>query len=102
MTNELLIGWYDPGSHRFCYTDVKENMSGHKAYTVPVYARIDDDISKLKERIKELESIPRCPCGGELEGLGYDKTAKEVVFECKKCHSQLLLPKDVWEQALKG
>ena len=57
MSNELQIGWYDPGSHRFCYTDVKKNMSGHEAYTVPVYAHMDDDVSKLKERIKELEKL---------------------------------------------
>lgn len=59
-------------------------------------------IAKLQKRITELEAIPRCPCGGELEGIGYDKRTKEVVFECKKCHAQLLLSNDVWEQALKG
>jgi len=36
---ELQIGWYDPGSKRFCYTDVKEaSPDQHKGYTVPVYA----------------------------------------------------------------
>jgi hypothetical protein len=33
------IGWFDPGSKRFCYTDEKEHrQSGMPAYTIPVYA----------------------------------------------------------------
>ena len=63
---------------------------------------LEAENEQLKERIKELEAIPRCPCGGELEGLGYDRRKKEIVFECKKCHAQILLQNDVWEQARKG
>lgn len=33
------IGWFDPGSKRFCYTDEKDYRADrHKSYTVPVYA----------------------------------------------------------------
>lgn len=60
-----------------------------------------EEFKALEEENKRLEATPRCPCGGELEGLGYDKITKEVVFECKKCHTQLLLSNEVWEQALK-
>lgn len=32
------IGWFDPGSKRFCYTDEKEHSHlGMPAYTIPVY-----------------------------------------------------------------
>ena len=72
------------------------------AHEVDIASQANVMCIKQAERIKELEAIPRCPCGGELEGLGYDRRAKEVVFECKKCHAQILLQKDVWEQALKG
>ena len=42
------IGYYDSGSHRFCYTDVKaEYPKQHSSYTIPVYA---DDDSKIVER----------------------------------------------------
>jgi hypothetical protein len=33
------IGWFDPGSKRFAYTDEKDwRPDRHKSYTVPVYA----------------------------------------------------------------
>jgi len=32
------VGWYDPGSKRFCYLDEKEYSAEHfRGYTVPVY-----------------------------------------------------------------
>ena len=38
----LQIGWFDPGSKRFCYTDVKEHSPNHHAsYTEPVLVAID-------------------------------------------------------------
>lgn len=33
------IGWYDPGSKRFCYSDVKKaSVTTYGGYTVPVFA----------------------------------------------------------------
>lgn len=43
-----------------------------------------------------------CPCGGRLEGIGYDKPNKEVIFECVKCKAQLFLANNVWQKILKG
>ena len=74
----------------------------HHPIGLPARYDLPEQIKVKDELIKELEAIPRCPCGGELEGLGYDRREKEVVFECKKCHAQILLQNDVWEQALKG
>lgn len=32
------IGWFDPGSKRFAYCDVKEGYpDNHEGYTIPVY-----------------------------------------------------------------
>ena len=33
------IGWYNPGSKRFCYMDVKEHaqLDSYASYTIPVY-----------------------------------------------------------------
>ena len=37
------IGWFNPGSKRFCYTDEKQHMQSNKAsYTVPVFVRGSD------------------------------------------------------------
>ena len=38
----LQIGWFNPDSKRFCYTDVKEHSPNHHAsYTEPVLVAID-------------------------------------------------------------
>lgn len=38
------IGWYNPGSGRFCYSDVKEaNHATYTAYTVPAFTCAGDD-----------------------------------------------------------
>ena len=60
---------------------------------------LSNELDYIVQAINSYEKA-RCPCSGELEGLGYDRKEKEVVFECKKCHSQLLLPNEVWEQVL--
>lgn len=44
------IGWYSPGSKRFCYSDVKEaHLTGHEDYTIPVFA--DDESNEVMIRI---------------------------------------------------
>lgn len=58
--------------------------------------------NKQTQRIKELESQPRCPCGGKLEGTGYDTKTKDVVFDCNKCGAQLILESKMWQKILKG
>jgi len=39
---------------------------------------------------------PRCPCGGKLEGLGWDIDSGNEVWQCKKCNAQITI-----EQALR-
>lgn len=51
---------------------------------------------KLVEENEILKNQARCPCGGELEGLGYDINTKDEVWQCKKCNAQIII-----EQALK-
>lgn len=41
------------------------------------------------------EQIPRCPCGGKLEGVGYDRREKTVEFECNACASQISVDKEI-------
>ena len=48
------------------------------------------------KEIERLKKQPRCPCGGDLEGLGRDIATKNEVWQCKKCQSQIII-----EQALK-
>lgn len=91
---KLLIGWYDTGSKRFCYTDVKDTFR-KESYTVPVYAHLSDDVKQLKERIKELEELlteygrhqPGCPAQSNVTNkkypcrCGWDKEKKELKGE---------------------
>lgn len=44
------IGWYDPESQRFCYSEVKERCKGYACYVVPVFAE------------DERDEIPTSPC----------------------------------------
>jgi hypothetical protein len=61
------------------------------------------------KRIKELEAeneraekTARCPCSGKLEGTGYDKKTKDVIFDCNKCKAQLLITYELWQEILKA
>jgi len=71
---------------------------------VPHLSRIDKEalVDKLTEEIEQLKATARCPCGGWLEGTGYDRKDHTVVFDCNKCGAQLLVDAKVWEQVLKG
>ena len=41
---DILIGWFDPVSLRFCYDDEKQNRpERRKSHTVPVFAHLHDD-----------------------------------------------------------
>lgn len=60
---------------------------------------------RLTAENKNLRIQPRCPCGGELEGLGYDKETHDTVYQCKKCPAQLLIehsPKEEKPNKKKG
>lgn len=57
---------------------------------------------KLKAENKMLKKVPRCPCNGILEGVGYDIKTKDVIFECVKCKTQLILPDKIWQLILEG
>lgn len=58
MPETIQIGWYNPGSHRFCYTDEKEaRPDNHTAYTVPVYIFRDDPLTKAHLCIDDLEGL---------------------------------------------
>ena len=48
-------------------------------------------IDHLTAENKGLKKTARCPCGAELEGVGYD--VDDVIYRCKnkKCRSQLYL-----------
>ena len=41
-----------------------------------------DRIDRLEDENKSLKKQARCPCGGELEGMGYHQGEKVVVFRC--------------------
>lgn len=52
------IGWFDPGSKRFCYTDEKEydqaqNRNRKTGYTHPVFAIDPETASRLTVQIME-------------------------------------------------
>jgi len=50
------IGWFDPGSRRFCYTDEKEHRPDLKTgYTHPVFSIDSVTASRLSV---QLESVP--------------------------------------------
>lgn len=53
--------------------------------------RMAIQIDEQNKEIRGLKEQPRCPCGGELEGLGYDIKTKDEVWECKKCYSQVIV-----------
>jgi hypothetical protein len=37
------IGWFDPGSKRFCYTDTKEvHPESNAGHTIPVFAALGE------------------------------------------------------------
>lgn len=48
-------------------------------------------IKQLQQEIEDLKELPRCPCGGELEGLGHDIKTKDEVWQCKKCKAQMIV-----------
>ena len=78
--------------------DKAEEKLGAEGYRF----REQKQISKeLEAKLKDLEAKPRCPCGGNLEGTGYDKTTKDVVFDCNKCEAQLTIKYELWQQILK-
>jgi len=54
----------------------------------------------LQTENKGLKQQARCPCGGELEGLGYGRSSATVCFQCKQCAAQLLLSMDTWNKRL--
>ena len=54
---------------------------------------VEQYIEYLEKENKKLRQQPRCPCGGELEGLGVDIRTKEEVWQCKKCKSQVTISK---------
>ena len=63
-----LIGWFDPGSKRFCYTDEKETWPDRRrGYTWPVYASP-----------KELQRMADQPAEAEQEGKGDGKANTEA------------------------
>ena len=43
----------------------------------------------LEAEVKGLKKQPRCPCGEELEALGWDNATRSVVWECKGCQAQI-------------
>ena len=43
------------------------------------------------EKLLEDSQVPRCRCGGELEGLGRDIKTKDEVWECKECNAQIII-----------
>lgn len=61
---DLQIGWYCPGSKRFCYTDEKKTWPEQKrGHTVPVYA-IPDILSEKQpsaEVARIVENLYDCP-----------------------------------------
>lgn len=65
-------------------------------------AEVKKALAELKQAINSHEKLaednqkPRCPCGGELEGLGWDRATKDEVWQCKKCNAQIII-----KQALK-
>jgi len=69
----------------------------------------EDRIEQLKAKIEQLKAknemlkkIPRCPCNGILKGIGYNIKTEDVIFECVKCKTQLILPDKIWQLILKG
>jgi len=62
-------------------------------------AEVKKALTELQQAINNYDKLskqPRCPCGGELEGLGWDIATKDEVWQCKKCNAQIVI-----QQALK-
>ena len=59
MGHSILIGWYHPGSKRFCYKDVKKYQpETRKGYTMPVYAVLERGMRKdLEAENKKLREV---------------------------------------------
>lgn len=71
-----------------------KTMDMIKSLRPEVHIQESDCMKKLAEAKKEahlLKHIPRCPCLGVLEGLGIDIKTKEVVYQCNKCHHQMIV-----------
>jgi hypothetical protein len=50
------IGWFEPGSKRFCYTDEKKTWpDSHSDYTHPVFAIDSQTASRLMVHLQEPE-----------------------------------------------
>jgi len=59
------IGWYNPSSKRFCYTDEKENMAGYGGYTVKVFAAPENETleKRLQAMDEKLDALCDVPTG---------------------------------------
>lgn len=78
------IGWYDPGSKRFCYSDVKKaSVTMYDGYTVPVFADTESDRAMI--RVLKNQSVIL----GILQSEYSDQsallaTAQKLTVECVK------------------
>ena len=93
------IGWFDPGSKRFCYTDEKDHFAPRNDdYTHPVFAVDPETASRLtvqlesekkptpKEALKETDAPenPTSPPGVYISIYDFKKAAlssKEKIYE---------------------
>ena len=55
-------------------------------------------VDALEKEKRGLLQTARCPCGGWLEGVGYDIDRTHVTFECVGCGSQMCIDMAIWNQ----
>lgn len=51
LSRQVQIGWFCPGSKRFCYSDEKPHRADREDYTIPVFAQLetDNDAKAIRE-----------------------------------------------------
>lgn len=52
-----------------------------------------DKANETNKRLRKEIQVARCPCGGWLEGVGYDQAANTVVYRCRTCAAQIEIAK---------
>jgi len=102
FAGNISLGW---GRCTHCASDVLEKQLAAKQKELENAAKIcieqANEIVARDKEIKGLKKQARCPCGGWLEGMGYCRSDKTVIFQCAKCKARMNIREDIWKLALK-
>lgn len=96
-TAETHIGWLKEGRDRLNNSiKVRDNafdalLDLKQRNEKKLQAKLATANEEIERLGRELQ-VARCPCGGWLEGLGYEQAARLVIYECDKCEARLELP----------